>query len=122
MTTLMSSGVRSRACWKLSGFSRRVIRRPSHARSASASAWDALYQWRLFAFTLPTSTLLFRTSFAAMSATVWPAGPPPPPTPVRHRIPPAPIFWTASASTDPTPVHSTMTSGSKPRSRTLPEW
>lgn len=38
MTTLMSSGFRSSACMKCSGFSRRVIRRDSHSRSARASA------------------------------------------------------------------------------------
>ena len=44
-----------------SGGSRRAIRRSSHARSALASTCPALYQWRLLAFTLPTTTLLRST-------------------------------------------------------------
>ena len=53
----MSSGPRSRARAKSSGRSRRVTSRASHARSARARACAALYQWRLFALTLPTTTL-----------------------------------------------------------------
>ena len=47
---------------------------------------------------------------------------PPLPTPVRHTTPPAAIDRIESAMTCPTPVHSTMTSGSKPTPATLPEW
>jgi hypothetical protein len=69
MTTLTSSGFLFRACWKFSGLSRRVIRRLSHFRSRRVKPSLALYQCRLFAFTLPTMTLFFRTAFAAASAT-----------------------------------------------------
>jgi len=61
----MSSGFRSSARAKSSGFSRRVSRRPSHVRSARESAEAALYQWRLLALTLPTMTLLRRTTLEA---------------------------------------------------------
>ena len=64
--------------------------------------------------------IVFQDSAAATSATARVVTPPVP-TPVRQTTPPAPIFWTESPSTDPTPVHSTMTSGSNARSKTLPE-
>ena len=47
---------------KSSGATVRVTRRPSHARSARASTCPALYQCRLLAFTLPTTTLLRSTT------------------------------------------------------------
>jgi hypothetical protein len=50
------------------GGSRRVSRRASHERSAAANACPALYQCRLFAFTLPTMTLFRSTMVAATSA------------------------------------------------------
>ncbi len=54
MTTFTSSGSRCSARPKSAGVVRRVTRPLSHDRSAAASAWVALYQWRLLAFTLPT--------------------------------------------------------------------
>ena len=122
MTTLMSSGCRLRARTKSSGRSRRVMRRASHARSAFASASPALYQCRLLAFTLPTMTLFRSTIAAATSAAGRPVVRPPLPTPVRQTTPPAAMALMASAMTCPTPVHSTITSGSKPTSATLPAW
>ena len=112
--TLMSSGLRSNACWKFSGVSRRVMRPSSHFRSALAKASPALYQCRLLAFTLPTTTLFFSTAAAATSAMAAPAAAPPLPTPVRHTIPLDPTFPMESAMTWPTPVHSMMMSGSIP--------
>ena len=44
ITTLMSSGCRCNARMNSSGCSRRVTRRPSHARSARANTSPALYQ------------------------------------------------------------------------------
>src|SRR5262249_53378879 len=60
MMTLMSSGARSSAPAKFSGASRRVTRRSSHERSARNSASPVLYQCRLLALTLPTTTVLLR--------------------------------------------------------------
>ena len=64
---------------KFSGGSRRVIRRASHARSARASTSPALYQCRLLALTLPTTTLFLSTAAAATSATAGPTVDPPAP-------------------------------------------
>ena len=81
-----------------------------------------MYQCRLLALTLPTITLFFSTAAAAMSAQAAAVTTPPCPTPVRQTMPLAPIAWIESAITWPTPVHSTMASGSKPTSRTEPVW
>ena len=89
---------------KPSGPSLLVMSRPSHARSARASTCAALYQCRLFAFTLPTTTLFWSTMAAATSA-VKPVVRPPLPTPVRQTTPPAETTWRQSAMTSPTPVH-----------------
>ena len=70
MTTLMSSGCRSNARMKSSGFSRLVTRCPSHSRFARARAWPALYQCRRLALTLPTMTLFRSTAPVATSAMV----------------------------------------------------
>ena len=53
---------------KRSGPSRLVMSRQSHSRSARTSTFAALYQCRLFAFTLPTITLFLSTMAAATSA------------------------------------------------------
>src|SRR4029453_11521086 len=87
----MSSGVRCRARAKSSGRSRRVTSWASQARSARARASPALYQCRLLALTLPTTTLFRNTAPAAMSAAPGPVVEPPLPTPVRHTMPPAPM-------------------------------
>jgi len=42
--------------------------------------------------------------------------------PMRVMAPPAPMYWKQSEITWPTPVHSMMMSGSKPRSAIAPEW
>ncbi len=63
MITLTSSGCRSSASPKFSGFTRRVITRLSHARSERARFWPALYQCRLLAFTLPTMQIVFQHHF-----------------------------------------------------------
>src|SRR5688572_776651 len=94
---------------------------PSQARSARASTCAALYQCRLFAFTLPTTTLFLSTMAAATSA-VKPVARPPLPTPVRQTTPPHEATSRQSAMTWPTPVHSTITSGLKPTSVGRPEW
>ncbi len=73
---------------KASGRSRRVMSRSSQARSARASTCAALYQCRLFAFTLPTTTLFWSTMVAAKSA-LKPVVRPPLPTPVRQTTAPA---------------------------------
>src|SRR5215472_5660620 len=99
MTTFMSSGLRSKACAKSSGRSRRVNRRPSHERSARERASLALNQCRLLALTLPTITLLFSTTWAAMSAVASPDVQAPLPTPVRHMTPPEATAWSESATT-----------------------
>ena len=104
------------------GGSRRVMSRASHAWSARASTSAALYQCRLLALTLPTTTLFLSTAVAATSATAGPTVDPPAPTPVRHTTPPAPIPRIASLMTCPTPVHSTITSGTKPTPATVPVW
>src|SRR6185436_15129411 len=121
-TTLMSSGCRRTALMTSSGGTRRVTRHSSHARSARARTCPALYQWRLFAFTLPTTTLLRSTIQDATSAVVRPTVRPPLPTPVRHTTPPGAIAWIESAMTSPAPVHSTITSGWKPTPATVPVW
>src|SRR4029453_15675416 len=87
----MSSGVRCRARAKSSGRSRRVTSWASQARAARARASPALYQCRLLALTLPTTTLFRNTAPAAMSAAPGPVVEPPLPTPVRHTMPPAPM-------------------------------
>ena len=79
-----------------SGGSRRVTRRASHARSAPANTPPALYQCRLLAFTLPTTTLLCSTTLVATSAAGSPTVRPPLPTPVRHTTPPGATFWIES--------------------------
>ena len=81
-----------------------------------------MYQWRLLALTLPTTTLFWSTTSEAMSATDSPVVRPPLPMPVRHTTPPAPTFRMASEITCPTPVHSTTMSGAKPSSAIVPEW
>src|SRR4029453_16427655 len=68
MTTLMSSACRWRARINSSGGTLRVRRPASHAGSARASTCPALYQCRLLAFTLPTTTLLRSTTLEATSA------------------------------------------------------
>ena len=76
MTTLMSSGCRASARLNSAGGSRRVTRRASHERSARASNCAALYQCRLLALTLPTTTLLRSTTLDAASAVGEPDGAP----------------------------------------------
>jgi hypothetical protein len=56
MTTLMSSRVRGSEVLGV------FASCDSHERSARVGASPALYQWRLLALTLPTATLLFRTT------------------------------------------------------------
>ena len=70
MTTLISSSVLSRALAKFSGCSLLVISRFNHERSVLANASPALYQCRLLALTLPTTTLFLRTTSAAISPAV----------------------------------------------------
>ena len=69
MTTLMSSGVLSQGLPEVLRLLAARDQAGEPRAVGAARAWDALYQWRLFAFTLPTSTLFFRTTFAATSAT-----------------------------------------------------
>ena len=97
------------------------LRKPRAVRVA-ASTCPALYQCRLLALTLPTTTLFLSTAAAATSATAGPTVDPPVPTPVRHTTPPALIPPIASRMTCPAPVHSTITSGSKPTSAMVPVW
>src|SRR3974377_621888 len=85
----MSSGSRLRACATSSGFARRVTRPESQVLSARASASPARYQCRLFAFTLPTRTLLRRTISAATSASGRLVTRPPVPRPRGEPTPPA---------------------------------
>lgn len=63
-----------------------------------------------------------RTTLDATSAVFRPTVRPPLPTPVRHTTPPGATALIESPMTCPTPVHSTMTSGWKPTSATVPEW
>ena len=104
------------------GDSRRVMSRASQAGSARASTCPALYQCRLLALTLPTTTLLRSTRLDATSAVGSPTVRPPLPTPVRHTTLPGATAWIESAMSWPTPVHSTITSGSKPTLATVPVW
>src|SRR5215510_11300319 len=97
------------------------MRRASHERSAWDRASPALYQWRLLALTLPTTTLFLKTAAAATSAAARPSVEPPLPTPVRHTTPPDPMAWIASTTSCPTPVHSMTMSGSKPTLPTEPD-
>jgi hypothetical protein len=69
-TTLISSLLLSRALVKFSGRSLLVISRSSHERSVLANASLALYQCRLLALTLPTTTLFLKTTSAAISPAV----------------------------------------------------
>src|SRR6185369_15907281 len=119
MITLMSSGARAKACLKFSGHSRLVMRRLNHDRSARAKASAALYQWRLLALTLPMTTLFFSTAADAVSAVAILGKAPLEPIPARHTTPFGPILEIDSAMTDPTPVHSRIMSGAKPKSATL---
>ena len=122
MTTLTSSGCRASARLNSAGGSRRVTMRASHEWSVRASSCAALYQCRLFALTLPTTTLLRRTTLDAASADGRLTVRPPLPTPVRHTTPPGATVWIESTMTCPTPVHSMMTSGWKPMPERAPVW
>src|SRR5260370_36118753 len=63
--TLITSSFLRRALAGFSGCSLLVISLSNHKRPALASASPALYQWRLLALTLPTTTLFLRTTSAA---------------------------------------------------------
>src|SRR5206468_9928895 len=102
--------------------SRPVISRANQSRFARAKASAALYQCRLLAFTLPTTTLFLSTAEDAMSAMGIVGSEPPCPTPVRHTTPLAATHEIACEITSPTPVHSSMRSGANPTSATLDEW
>ena len=119
MTTLMSSGCLSRACLKVLRFLTAGDQAGQPLPVGASEQVPALYQCRLLALTLPTMTMFFNTAAAATSA-VRLRGDTAGPTPVRQTIPLAPIAWIESAITVPTPVHSTMTSGSKPISLPSP--
>jgi len=69
-TTSLSSSSLRRALAKFSGCSLLVISRFNHERSALARASPTLYQCRLLALTLPTTTLFLKTTSAAISPAV----------------------------------------------------
>src|SRR5262245_31346413 len=82
MTTLMSSDLLSSALAKSRGCSHRVIILRSQVRSACARTSPALYQCRLFALTLPKTTLFLSTASDATLAVGFVGSLPPCPTPV----------------------------------------
>src|ERR1700730_12977375 len=89
------------SCKVLRARSLLVISRYNQERSALASASPALYQCRLLALTLPTTTLFFRTAFAAISPVTAPVLRSPLPIPVRQMIPPVATSCMESDMIDP---------------------